>query len=405
MKKIQLFTAIFFCFISTNLDAQIDKTFWFAAPDITSGHVADNPIKLVITSFGSPASVTISQPANSGGFAPINVSLAANSVFTVDLSGRKAAVESFGDDNANGDRGKDNSGILIQSNQIISAYYEVAGGFNDDLFSLKGANGLGNKFIVTAQMIAENGSSYTPAARNRAYIIASEDNTSVTIDPNAAGIIAGTVSTTTTATFTITLNKGEVYVIAAASQLAANHLGGTIITSDKPVAVTMSDDSIDLPSTGTGGQDLAGDQLVPTRLAGKEFITSEGNLDHPYTDVVFVYPINAGTSLMLNGASYTTGGASKGPGEFWEIRNNTGAAMSITTSDSVLIFQLAGNGGEVGGGVIPPLDCTGSQSVSVVRSGLNTQNFIVTILVKQVDKNNFTSNVAGAAAALTFTNV
>ena len=138
MKKIQLFTAIFFCFISTNLDAQIDKTFWFAAPDITSGHVADNPIKLVITSFGSPASVTISQPANSGGFAPINVSLSANSVFTVDLSGRKAAVESFGDDNANGDRGKDNSGILIQSNQIISAYYEVAGGFNDDLFSLKG---------------------------------------------------------------------------------------------------------------------------------------------------------------------------------------------------------------------------------------------------------------------------
>jgi hypothetical protein len=108
---------------------------------------------------------------------------------------------------------------------------------------------------------------------------------------------------------------------------------------------------------------------------------------------------------MLNGASYTTGGASKGPGEFWEIRNTTGAAMSITTSDSVLIFQLGGNRGEVGGGVIPQLDCTGSQSVSVVRSGLSSQNFVVTILVKQVDQNNFTSNVAGAAAALNFTNV
>ena len=260
------------------MEAQIDKTFWFAAPDITSGHVADNPIRLVITSFGSAASVTISQPANSGGFAPINISLAANSVSSVDLSVRKAAVESFGDDNANGDRGKDNSGILISSNELISVYYEVNGGSNDDLFSLKGANGLGKEFIITSQMIGDNFATYNPPARNRAYILATEDNTTITIDPNAAGIIAGTVSTATTATFTITLNKGEVYIITSATQAAANHLGGTIITSDKPIAVTMSDDSVSLPTPGSGGHDLNGDQLVPTRLAGKEFITSKGNL-------------------------------------------------------------------------------------------------------------------------------
>lgn len=55
---------VLFIVISVNLKAQIDKTFWFAAPDITSGH-GDFPTRFVITAFDKPVTLNnFSQPAN-----------------------------------------------------------------------------------------------------------------------------------------------------------------------------------------------------------------------------------------------------------------------------------------------------------------------------------------------------
>ena len=183
---------VLFIVVSVNLEAQIDKTFWFAAPDITSGHT-DKPTRFVLNAFDKAAIVTISQPANSVNFTPIVINIPANSVYTVEFnttapasttsitfSDKIAEIETKGNLNL-GDFGIDNSGILIQSTEIISGYYEVAGGGNDDLYSLKGSNALGTKFIVTTQMIGYNASNWDSGdtrARNRAYIVATENNTS-----------------------------------------------------------------------------------------------------------------------------------------------------------------------------------------------------------------------------------
>jgi hypothetical protein len=51
-------------------NAQTDTTFWFAAPDLQQAH-GDRPIYLRISTLSNAASITISQPANSG-FAPIH---------------------------------------------------------------------------------------------------------------------------------------------------------------------------------------------------------------------------------------------------------------------------------------------------------------------------------------------
>ena len=45
------------------VQAQSDREFWFAAPEVTSQH-SDNPIFLRFTTYSKDAIITIDQPAN-----------------------------------------------------------------------------------------------------------------------------------------------------------------------------------------------------------------------------------------------------------------------------------------------------------------------------------------------------
>ncbi|MEY3320980.1 MAG: hypothetical protein RLZZ417_563, partial [Bacteroidota bacterium] len=162
-----LFLALLF---NLNANAQIDKTFWFAAPNITSNHVNDHPIRfrLINLSATNIATVSFSQPANnlfslaSGGISltigSSTITLTSNSfdipansvaTLTFDATG-KTKIECSGPVSPND--GISNFGILIQSSELLSGYYEVNGGSNDDLFSLKGLNGLGTRFLITSQL-------------------------------------------------------------------------------------------------------------------------------------------------------------------------------------------------------------------------------------------------------------
>jgi hypothetical protein len=91
MRKPLLFLSIFFLVFLSRSIAQIDTSFWFAAPDISSGH-GDSPVKLRLMSYSSASTVTISQPAN-GAFTPVVVNLPANSVDSVDLTPFLAGIE------------------------------------------------------------------------------------------------------------------------------------------------------------------------------------------------------------------------------------------------------------------------------------------------------------------------
>jgi hypothetical protein len=104
---------------------------------------------------------------------------------------------------------------------------------------------------------------YTPEAKSAFEIVATEDNTIVTITPsqNILGHTAGTP-------FQITLNKGQTYSAVASGITAGAHLGGSKITSNKPIAVTIKDDSV----ANNGCRDMMGDQIVPTSIIGNEYM-------------------------------------------------------------------------------------------------------------------------------------
>src|SRR5205807_1294310 len=112
-----------------------------------------------------------------------------------------------------------------------------------------------------------NDPGYTPTPYNAFDIVATQNGTVVTITPaqNVVGHAAGVP-------YTVSLNKGQTYSATATSTLAANHLVGSRVTSNLPIAITEKDDLLGFTSLGVYGADLIGDQIVPTNICGTEYI-------------------------------------------------------------------------------------------------------------------------------------
>ncbi len=359
----------FFLIVTGHLEAQTDTVFWFVAPDCTSGH-AESPNYLRITAQSLPSFVTISQPANPG-FSIIIVNIPANSLSTIDLTSRLSAIENTPYNQVL------NKGLKITATNPVTAYYEQSSGFNPDIFPLKGRNALGTDFLIITQNTWRN-RSFSPTAFNKFDIVASEDNTTVTITPsnNISGHVANL-------TFKITLNKGQTYCAAAIGTAAIDHLAGSAVTSDKPIAITMSDDSIEDPVYG-GCADLAGDQLVPVGLFGLKYISIHGYLNGA-NDKVFVMASQANTQVKIDGLPVAT----LNRGQVYNRASN-GVPMYIEADKPVSAFHISGFGCEVGGAILPQIECTGSKEVGVSRS--ENKPIYFNILVPAGGEGNFKYN-------------
>jgi gliding motility-associated-like protein len=360
----------------TSIQAQSDREFWFAAPEVTSQH-SDNPIFLRFTTYSKDAIITIDQPANSS-FTPITINLVSNSTYSLPFTSFKEIVE-----NKPGNT-ELNYGIRITATASISAYYELASANNPEIFPLKGNVSKGLDFIIPGQTRYNNQTYVTFPAHNGFAIVATEDNTTINIDltrPDEKGNTKITVS----------LNKGQTYAVNAYIPQAPHGIGGSRVTSDKPVCVTVYDDSIVI-----GGWDLIGDQIVPINNTGKKFIAVKGELSAPgffASDFCYIWPTEDNTEIIINGNPLTR---KYNRGESFEFQLSNFSAY-ITTDKNVYIFQLTGTGTEAAATSLPSIECTGSQSVSFVRP--STGPLYLNILCKTADIGNF--SIKGDATLIT----
>lgn len=371
---IRLLVSCLFVFLISLAKAQTDTSFWFVAPEATSGH-ADRPIFLRFTALSQNAEVTITQPANNN-FNPTVLNIPANNTQSIDLTSIIDLIETKPANQVL------NTGLLIRSTAFITAYYEQASNNNPEIFSLKGRNALGTNFFIPAQNVMNNVSTTNPRPYNSFDIVATEDNTVVTIIPSAdiEGHSAGVP-------FTIALNRGQTYSAVATSNLAVNHLMGSIVTSNKPIAVTIKDDTITRGGSATCS-DFAGDQIVPTTLIGTKYISLPGYLNNPSSDpsdVVFILATQNNTTVTVNGTQVATLNAGE-----THRQNSFDNVFYIETSKPVYALHLSGFGCEVGQALLPQLDCSGSRTVGFTRS-VNSPIF-VNILVPNGGENNFTFN-------------
>jgi gliding motility-associated-like protein len=355
--------------------AQTDDLFWFAAPEISVNWANfDAPIVLRITSYENPADVTISQPAG-GGMPQQNVSLLANSSQTVDLTPWLGIIENQPANTIL------NYGLKITSTSDVTIYYEVVSSecqCNPEIFVLKGRNALGTDFFVPMQNFLDNNPVYNPVPFSAFEIVATEDNTIVSITPTAdiVGHPAGI-------TFNVALNEGQTYSATATSGLAADHLMGSRVTSNNPIAITYKDDLLNGGILGPCS-DLGGDQIVPIEILGTEYIAVNGFLNAP-GDQLFIMGTEANTDISFNGAPLAT----IGPGETYAVAVG-GQSAYVEATAPVSVLQLSGFGCEVGLDIIPPIICTGSTSISFTRS--TVESLYITLLVESGNEDDFLFN-------------
>jgi gliding motility-associated-like protein len=361
--------------LAISLRAQIDNVFWFAAPEISPNH-AHNPITFCFTSFSSPATVTISQPANPA-FTPVTVNLNAYSYYALDVTNQESTVSTAPVNTVC------NYGFKIVSTANITTYYQL-GANNSEIYTLKGRNALGTDFTIPMQNLLVDGPPSDP--RNSIEIVATENNTTVTIIPSqplTGGIPAGTP-------ITITLNAGQSYCIKSADQSAAGHLTNTRITSDKPIAVNSTDDSVASNQfSGYSGQDLVGEQLVPDEYAGDFFIAMYNNRQF---ENLCIIPIQNNTNVYINGSSTPSATLNQGQSYTYMPSNSPTIATMITSDKPIHVFQLTGSDGEAGGTQLPALGCTGSMEVVYARPSYST-HLRLSIVVPTQYVNGFTMTV------------
>jgi gliding motility-associated-like protein len=395
---------IFFLIKAGVSTAQIDTLFYFAPPWVTPDHDRKNPVIFHISSFSSPqTTVHISQPASPLSMDTTFVMGPGQLVDITYWRGALASPTSLGYDSLE-TRPADvvrTNGVRIRSSARITVVYDVVTVTpnNPETYSLKGQNALGMEFVCPFQTKwnniylqpprDNNGDGITTQPKSQINIVATRPNTVVWITPRCP-VVGVNGTRPANVTYSIMLPfEGTCYTVENITRLTSvpgQNLSGTIITSDKPVAVTVSDDSVN-PGSGSGQTcyDQMGDQIVPVDLVGTEYIVNRGQLNNQTGEAFFVVATQNFTKIEIVGATTTTVLLNKGDTYTHDMNNNL---TYVKADKDVYLLSASGYGCELGEALLPPLNCAGSDSVTFTRN--NSNPFFLNVLCKAAAISNFT---------------
>ena len=365
----RFYKLVFFAsLIVFHCSGQVDTEFWFAPPEITSGH-GDLPLILRVSAQSEPATVRVLQPAR-GNVELANFSIPANTTQVIDLSSHQRALET------NVPNQVLKTGLHIVSSAPITAYYEEGSFFNAEIFVLKGRNAIGKRFYIAAQNFFDNSEQYFPGAYFSFDIVATSDNTIVKVHPTEPleGFEGDSI-------ITIRLNKGETFSLKKPGLLANNNPVGTLVESSKPIAITIKDDSL----INGGCRDLVGDQLIPAEVAGQEYIVVKGFLNEP--EFFFVTATEDNTEIFMEALSVPVARLNAGESKRFDIRF---PSVYIRSDKAIYVAHVTGFGCEMGMAILPPVTCTGSRQVGFTRS--SSEFFGLNLLVRKEGIHYFTLN-------------
>jgi hypothetical protein len=372
-----------------------DTEFWFVAPHLGNPH--DRPVYFMITAGDLPATVTVEMPALTG-FNNRVLHLAASQSERIVFGAGTSAFENAQMDtiqnnilNTSYVGVKYNRGIHFTATAPVTVYYQVDAPASKDMFALKGTKALGTDFYTPFQTRHSSSSSY-PNAYAQFHIVATENHTEVKITPaaNIAGTNAGM-------TKTVILNRGETFAARTAAFLQTARLAGSHIESDKPVAVTVSDD---LLATG-GAADVTGDQIVPVNGLGTTYAVVRGfssTASADYGDQIYILATQNNTSVSINGSHVTALNA----GQQYFYPMQTALTAVITADHPVYVYQLSGyvlaaGGTERGAALVPSMYSISSRRMSFYKDPASYNNSVF-VLVRDGNEDGFTVN--GSASVL-----
>lgn len=256
-------------------------------------------------------------------------------------------------------------GLYLKGDKPFYCSLRLAQSAHGEIITSKGKAGIGKEFYVATSPNTDTSSLYNFTAG----ILATENNTTVTVSWNTTGVsfINGTP---TGNTHTLTLQKGESFIFAGSGSDTANKSGfmGAKVVADKPISLTNGSCNGNFGVT-TGGSDAIMDQSVPTDRLGNTFAMVKTLSTAPTLNMEggLIIATQDNTEIYLNGS--TTPAQTINAGEWYRINETnyvtqpgagTHSNMLISTSKNVYLYQFIGIGNQSYNGgfnYIPPLNC------------------------------------------------
>ncbi len=256
-----------------------------------------------------------------------------------------------------------NKGYRIVADDLIyvTVKMNTGNGLQAGALISKGLAGIGKTFRAGTF----NNPSFPTASLNFISIMATENNTSVTISDIDPG--TSYINGNSDADVTISLNTGETYILATKVENtnAANNDGllGALIESNKDIAVNCGSTSGSSAESTASQRDYGVDQIAPVEKIGTDYIFTRGyGTNEMENAIIIAHEDN--TNVYVNGifTPYATINA----GEYVSIEGNQynggnkGANMYVRADKAVYAYQAVGGTDKpanVGLFFVPPLNC------------------------------------------------
>jgi len=215
-------------------------------------------------------------------------------------------------------------GIHLVSDTPVNVYAYNHDDSSSDIAVMYPVESLGTEYYAmcyTPHVYASN----TDHGRNSEFVVvASQDNTQVTIKPS----VTSDGSHAANVPYSVTLNTGDLYQVQALS----GDLTGSYITSDKPVAVYAGSLSTTIPLSATNGWDHLYEQMPPVKTWGREYYTVP--LQTRSKDYFRILASQDSTTVFIG-----TGKQILNKGKYYEFTLNT--ATRIYSDKPILICQYS----------------------------------------------------------------
>jgi hypothetical protein len=258
-------------------------------------------------------------------------------------------------------------GMHIQSDIGVTAYYMHNHPGSRDIFTLKGNQALGTLFYVPMQ--SDNAAlSADPVVGNyqgldQIDIVATEDDTQVMVVPRASIRIGQSGLSPAGDTILHTLGKGGTLKIMEYSQDEYPSLAGTLITSNHPIAVTVTEDLV--------AGDTSGDQIVPVNSLGTHYIVPRTFLTNISTrpERFYLVATEDNTEVNVYSAAGTQPITLNKAGDFerysFPLNANSyvDEAVYVVATKPVYVYQRGGYA-EEGSALLPSLYAIGQKRLS-----------------------------------------
>ncbi|SEW48733.1 gliding motility-associated C-terminal domain-containing protein [Chryseobacterium wanjuense] len=360
MKK-QLYSLVLFLFTFIAISAQRDTEHWFAP--FSAANLSSTAKQAVYLSTDSAT--------------PFNVDIYNNNVIIATVAISKGNPQSYNITAADmiGSTAGDlftvgTKGLYLKGEKPFFASFRFVVPAHGEILTSKGKAGVGTKFYAVVAPITNptQGMNFTTG------ILATENNTTVTISGYSPNVVfTNGVTATSTPSMSITLNKGQSYIVEGRGNVTGNSTGfiGSKITSDKPISVTNGNflGEYNIGTSLTGG-DIVMDQSVPVDRLGKEFVIVKGfgNIAAKTEDVLLV-ATEDNTEIYVNNNPAPVATINEGqhyrvnePNNVNYIDQGSGHYnMYVRTTKNAYVYQLlagtATSSATIGFNYIPPLNC------------------------------------------------